>query len=189
MSFASDLKKVTNLDEAQYLVDFEVNRISKLTIYCNSKINDYNLVLKIQNDIYRHLDNLNIKGILYFYDYMKYENITKSVRSFSSDDGFTKDDSKFFKRLWLFIFFYSICFILLMLYTTHHVKPVDNNVSRETVKHDNVVDNSQHKSSDKYDDKDTSVDNDMDMVYNKYRGQNTTRKILKEDEAWANRGN
>jgi hypothetical protein len=185
MSFTSDLKKVKNLDEAQYLFESEVNRISKLTVYSKSKSSYDNRVLKIQNDIYRHLDSLNIKGILYFYDYMQYENIAKSVNLSVDDNSFTKDDSIFFRRLWVFIFFYSICFILLMLYITHHVKPVDNTVSRETVKHTKSVANH----DDKVIDDNNSVENDNEIVYNQYRGQNTTKKILKEDEAWANRRN
>ena len=36
MSFASDLKRVSNLDEGQYLFESEVYRISKLTIYRQS---------------------------------------------------------------------------------------------------------------------------------------------------------
>ena len=195
MSFTSDLKKVKNLDEAQYLFESEVNRISKLTVYSKSKSSYDNRVLKIQNDIYRHLDSLNIKGILYFYDYMQYENIAKSVNLSVDDNSFTKDDSIFFRRLWIFIFFYSICFILLMLYTTHHVKPVDNTVSRETVKHTKSVvdDDDKHDYVANHDDKiiddNNSVENDNEIVYNQYRGQNTTKKILKEDEAWANRRN
>lgn len=190
MSFASDLKKVKNLDEAQSLFESEVNRISKLTVYSQSKPSYDNRVLKIQNDIYRHLDSLNIKGILYFYDYMQYENIAKSVNLSVDDNSFTKDDSIFFRRLWIFIFFYSICFILLMLYTTHHVKPVDNTVSRETVKHTKsfVDGNDKHDYVANHDDN-NSVENDNEIVYNQYRGQNTTKKILKEDEAWANRRN
>ena len=81
-----------------------------------------------------------------------------------------------------------------MLYTTHHVKPVDNTVSRETVKHTkSVVDNDKHDYVANHDDKviddNNSVENDNEIVYNQYRGQNTTKKILKEDEAWANRRN
>ena len=80
-----------------------------------------------------------------------------------------------------------------MLYTTHHVKPVDNTVSRETVKHTKSVVDDKHDYVANHDDKviddNKSVENDNEIVYNQYRGQNTTKKILKEDEAWANRRN
>lgn len=191
MSFASDLKKVLTLDEAQYLFESEVNRISKLTVYSKSKSSYDNRVMKIQNDIYKHLDSLNIKGILYFYDYMQYENISRSFDMTVEDDSFTKSDGLFFRRLWIFIFFYSICFILVMLYITHHVKPVENTVSRETVTHGKHIDEDKHDDVANHDDKIKDdihiIENDNELVYNQYRGQNTTRKILKEDEAWANR--
>lgn len=64
------------------------------------------------------------------------------------------------------------------------MKPISSTVSRETRK---------SKTENKVDDKSSvkqSVDkkeDDNEIVYNKYRSQNTTKKILKEDEAWANR--
>ena len=186
MSFASDLKKVSNLDEGQYLFESEVYRISKLTIYKQSKAKYEERVLKIQNDIYRHLDSLNIKGILYVYDYMLYDNLdhqTSEDVKFN-DDGFTKSDRVFFRRLWVFIAVYSVCFIGFAIYVNHFVKPISNTVSRETLK-SKTENKSDSKASVKQ-----NVDkkeDDNEIVYNKYRSQNTTEKILKEDEAWANR--
>lgn len=186
MSFASDLKKISNLDEGQYLFETEVYRISKLTIYRQSKTKYEERLLKIQNDIYRHLDSLNIKGILYVYDYMLYDNLDYQISDDvkHDDDGFTKSDRVFFRRLWAFIAFYSVCFIGFAIYVNHFVKPISSNVSRET---------SKSKTENKVEDKSSvkqSVDkkeDDNEIVYNKYRAQNTTKKILKEDEAWANR--
>ena len=180
MSFASDLKKVTNLDEAQHLFESEVARISKLTVYRDSEDKYEKRVLKIQDDIYRHLDSLNIKGILYVYDYMLYQNLIKSqVIDVMHDEGFTKSDRLFFRRLWFFIGIYSICFIGFAIYMTHVVKPISNNVSRETANKKLDSDKQVKQSGDKKD--------DDEIVYNKYRSQNTTKKILKEDETWANR--
>lgn len=179
MSFASDLKKVSNLDEGQYLFESEVYRISKLTIYRQSKTKYEERLLKIQNDIYRHLDSLNIKGILYVYDYMLYDNLDNH-----DDDGFTKSDRVFFRRLWAFIAVYSVCFVGFAIYVNHFVKPISSSVSRET---------SKSKTENKVEDKSSLKQNvdkkedDNEIVYNKYRAQNTTKKILKEDEAWANR--
>lgn len=186
MSFASDLKKVSNLDEGQYLFESEVYRISKLTIYRQSKTKYEERLLKIQNDIYRHLDSLNIKGILYVYDYMLYDNLDHQISDDvkHDDDGFTKSDRAFFRRLWAFIAVYSVCFVGFAIYANHFVKPISSTVSRETRK---------SKTENKVDDKSSvkqSVDkkeDDNEIVYNKYRSQNTTKKILKEDEAWANR--
>lgn len=181
MSFASDLKKVSNLDEAQRLFESEVVRISKLSLYRKSKTSYNNRVLKIQNDIYNHLDKLNVKGILYFYDYMQYDNLHKTINNdVYVDDGFTESDRVFFRRLWAFLAVYSVCFISFVIYSNHFVKPVSNNVSRETVKHKGGVSTSTNQTTSKKED-------DNEIVYNKYRSQNTTRKVLKEDEAWANR--
>lgn len=186
MSFASDLKKVSNLDEGQYLFESEVYRISKLTIYRQSKTKYEERLLKIQNDIYRHLDSLNIKGILYVYDYMLYDNLDYQIVDDVKyeDDSFTKSDRVFFRRLWAFIAVYSVCFVGFVIYANHFVKPISITVSRETSKSKNenkVEDKSSLKQNvDKKED-------DNEIVYNKYRSQNTTKKILKEDEAWANR--
>ena len=168
MSFASDLKKVSNLDEGQYLFESEVYRISKLTIYRQSKTKYEERLLKIQNDIYRHLDSLNIKGILYVYDYMLYDNLDHLISDDvkHKDDGFMKSDVGF------------------AIYVNHFVKPISSTVSRET---------SKSKTENKVEDKSSLKQNvdkkedDNEIVYNKYRSQNTTKKILKEDEAWANR--
>lgn len=181
MSFASDLKEVSNLDEAQQLFESEVLRISKLSLYCKSKTSYNNRVLKIQNDIYNHLDKLNVKGILYFYDYMEYDNLHKTINNnVHADDGFTESDRVFFRRLWAFLAVYSLCFISFVIYSNHFVKPLPNNVSRETVKHKVDVSTSTEQTTSKKED-------DNEIVYNKYRSQNTTRKVLKEDEAWVNR--
>lgn len=180
MSFASDLKKVSNLDEAQKLFESEVFRISKLSLYRKSKASYNNRVLKIQTDIYNHLNDLNIVGILYFYDYMQYERL---VRLSSNDGDFTLEDAKFFKRLWIFLAIYSVCFIGVVIYSNHFVKPVSNIVSRETISRHNQKQTSNNSENGK-----SNNDNDdSEVVYNKYRSQNTTKKILKEDEAWANR--
>lgn len=186
MSFASDLKKVSNLDEGQYLFESEVYRISKLTIYRQSKTKYEERLLKIQNDIYRHLDSLNIKGILYVYDYMLYDNLDHQIVDDvkHEDNSFTKSDRAFFRRLWAFIAVYSVCFVGFVIYVNHFVKPISSTVSRETRKsktENKVEDKSSVKQS--FDKK----EDDNEIVYNKYRSQNTTKKILKEDEAWANR--
>ena len=181
MSFASDLKNVSNLDEAQRLFESEVFRISRLSLYRKSKTSYNNRVLKIQNDIYDHLDKLNVKGILYFYDYMQYDNLHKTINNnVYADDSFTESDRMFFRRLWAFLAVYSLCFISFVIYVNHFVKPVPNNVSRETVKHKGNVSTSTKQTTSKKED-------DNEIVYNKYRSQNTTRKVLKEDESWANR--
>lgn len=181
MSFASDLKKVSSLDEAQLLFESEVFRISKLSLYRKSKTSYNNRVLKIQNDIYNHLDKLNVKGILYFYDYMQYDNLYKTINSDGyADDSFTESDRVFFRRLWAFLAVYSLCFISFVIYSNHFVKPVSNNVSRETVKHKVDVSTSNKQTT-------IEREDDNEIVYNKYRSQNTTRKVLKEDAAWANR--
>lgn len=180
MSFASDLKKVTNLGEAQHLFESEVARISKLTVYRNSKDKYEKRVLKIQNDIYLHLDSLHVKGILYVYDYMLYDNLKYLSIQFKNDESFTKSDSVFFKRLWAFIALYSVCFISFAIYINHFVKPFSNNVSRETINSKKVFDDKIKQNS-------VKTDDDNEIVYNKYRSQNTTKKILKEDEAWVNR--
>ena len=51
MSFASDLKKVVTLDEAQLLFENEVLRLSELDVYKSSEKRYYNRINKVQNDI------------------------------------------------------------------------------------------------------------------------------------------
>ena len=162
MSFSSDLKQVSNLDEAQTLFESEVKRISKLTVYQQSKDLYDKRLMRIQNDIYNHLDKLNVKGVLYFYDHMQYGNLYKTINNNRyDDDSFTESDRVFFRRLWAFLVVYSVCFISFVIYLNHVVKPVSNNVSRETLKH--KVDAS------------TSIE------------QATRKNILKDDEIWTNR--
>ena len=186
MSFASDLKKVTTIDDAQNLFEQEVFRISKMEVYRNSKTRFDNRLLKVQNDIYNYLNTNNIQGILCVYDYMEYSNImnTKLTR-FEDNDNYTREDAIFFRKLWLFLFLYGLIFVLFVGTTNYSIEPNTKDVSRKTVlKQEEKV-----EESPSFDDQYKVVENDDEMVYNKYRGQNTTRKILKEDENWANRGN
>ena len=183
MSFASDLKKITTIDDAQNLFEKEVFRISKMEVYRNSKSRFDNRLLKVQNDIYNYLNEHNIQGILCVYDYMEYSNImnTKLTR-FEDNDNYTREDAIFFRKLWLFLFLYGLVFVLFVGITRASIKPNTKDISRETKQEkveETVVPDDQNK----------VVENDDEMVYNKYRGQNTTRKTLKEDENWANRGN
>lgn len=186
MSFASDLKKVTTIDDAQNLFEQEVFRISKMEVYRNSKTRFDNRLLKVQNDIYNYLNSNNIQGILCVYDYMDYSNImnTKLTR-FEDNDNYTREDAIFFRKLWLFLFLYGLVFVLFVGTTNYSIEPNTKDVSRETVlKQEEKV-----EESPSFDDQYKVVENDDEMVYNKYRGQNTTRKTLKEDENWVNRGN
>ena len=74
---------------------------------------------------------------------------------------------------------------LFYLWVQQIIVPNTKDVSRETVlKQEEKV-----EESPSFDDQHKVVENDDEMVYNKYRGQNTTRKTLKEDEHWANIGN
>ena len=68
MSFASDLKKVVTLDEAQLLFENEVLRLSELDVYKSSEKRYYNRINKVQNDIYDHLNRIGVSGILYLYE-------------------------------------------------------------------------------------------------------------------------
>lgn len=185
MSFASDLKKITTIDDAQNLFEQEVFRISKMEVYRNSKTRFDNRLLKVQNDIYNYLNANNIQGILCVYDYMEYSNImnTKLTR-FEDNDNYTREDAIFFRKLWLFLFLYGLIFVLFVGTSRASIKPNTKDVSRET-----RTEQAEKKEESSNEPQNKVVENDDEMVYNKYRGQTTTRKILKEDENWANRGN
>ena len=185
MSFASDLKKITTIDDAQNLFEQEVFRISKMEVYRNSKTRFDNRLLKVQNDIYNYLNANNIQGILCVYDYMEYSNImnTKLTR-FEDNDNYTREDAIFFRKLWLFLFLYGLIFVLFVGTSRASIKPNTKDVSRE-----NRTEQADKKEEFHTEPQNKVVENDDEMVYNKYRGQTTTRKILKEDENWSNRGN
>ena len=176
MSFTSDLDKIRTIDEAQFLFEKEVSRISEMRIYRNSKSKFDSRVSRIQNDIYNYMKLNGIEGVLYFYDYMSVDS-DKFKRS-SDEYGF--EDSLFFKKLWLFLLVYGILFTSFVFIATPDLLQYFRSVSRETM----VVEKVKSDKDLKKDVEKSNKEDGEEMVYNKYRSQKTTKKTLKEDENW-----
>lgn len=176
MSFTSDLDKIRTIDEAQILFEKEVARISEMRLYRNSKLKFDARVLRIQNDIYNYMNLHGIEGVLYFYDYMG----VHSDKFKHSINEYTFEDSLFFKRLWLFLLVYGILFTSFVFIATPDLLQYFRPVSRET----KFVEKEKLDKISKKDVKESNKEDEEEMVYNKYRGQKTTKKTLNEDENW-----
>lgn len=112
MSFASDLKKVVTLDEAQLLFENEVLRLSELDVYKSSEKRYYNRINKVQNDIYDHLNRIGVSGILYLYEDLLLNYDEPHVDIIDTSEQYARD-VKFFKWLYFGVFVWFIMMVLL----------------------------------------------------------------------------
>lgn len=112
MSFASDLKKVVTLDEAQLLFENEVIRLSELDVYKSSEKRYYNRINKVQNDIYDHLNRIGVSGILYLYEDLLLNYDEPHVDIIDTSEQYARD-VKFFKWLYFGVFVWFIMMVLL----------------------------------------------------------------------------
>lgn len=103
MPFASDLKKVLTLDEAQELFENEILRLSTLDVYRSSKKRYYNRINKVQNDVYDHLNRIGVSGILYLYDDLLINHDEMVVDAIDTSEEYDRD-VKFFKWLYFGVF-------------------------------------------------------------------------------------
>lgn len=118
MHLSNKLKSVYTLQDAQSLFEFEVKRISRVTLYRESETAYNEKVLSIMNEIYEHLYNRNVTGQLAFYDTMTYEALclSKRTRRWRDPDKSMveyKRDVRFFKGLYTFLVAYLVGLYLL----------------------------------------------------------------------------
>lgn len=168
MSFASDLKKVLTLDEAQALFENEILRLSTLDVYKSSKKRYYNRINKVQNDVYDHLNRIGVSGILYLYDDLLINHDELVVDAIDTSEEYDRD-VKFFKWLYFGVFVWCIMMLILGKLLGAHggseSQRFDSNVNVQT----EVV---TEQSSDDISD---------DMVWNEYRQIYTDQETLNID--------
>ena len=171
MSFASDLKKVLTLDEAQELFENEILRLSTLDVYRSSKKRYYNRINKVQNDVYDHLNRIGVSGILYLCDDLLINHDEMVVDAIDTSEEYARD-VKFFKWLYFGVFVWYIMMLILGKLLGAHggleSKMSDSNVNVQT----EVV-------------TEQSSDNTLDnMVWNEYRQVYTDQETLNTDQSW-----
>lgn len=171
MSFASDLKKVLTLDEAQELFENEILRLSTLDVYRSSKKRYYNRINKVQNDVYDHLNRIGVSGILYLCDDLLINHDEMVVDAIDTSEEYDRD-VKFFKWLYFGVFLWCIMMLVLgKLLNVHggsESQRFDSNVDVQT----EVV--TEQSSDDTID----------DIVWNEYRQIYTDQETLNIDQSW-----
>ena len=173
MSFASDLKKVVTLDEAQLLFENEVLRLSELDVYKSSEKRYYNRINKVQNDIYDHLNRIGVSGILYLYEDLLLNYDEPHVDIIDTSEQYARD-VKFFKWLYFGVFVWFIMMVLLgKLLGAYDDPESQGSDSNMDVQREVVIEQSSDVSSD-------------EMVWNEYRQTYTDQETLAADESWDN---
>lgn len=171
MSFASDLKKVLTLNEAQELFENEILRLSTLDVYRSSKKRYYNRINKVQNDVYDHLNRIGVSGVLYLCDDLLINHDEMVVDAIDTSEEYDRD-VKFFKWLYFGVFFWCIMMLILgKLLNVHggsESQRFDSNVDVQT----EVV--TEQSSDDTID----------DIVWNEYRQIYTDQETLNIDQSW-----
>ena len=172
MSFASDLKKVLTLDEAQELFENEILRLSTLDVYKSSKKRYYNRINKVQNDVYDHLNRIGVSGILYLYDDLLINHDEPDVDIIDTSEQYARD-VKFFKWLYFGVFVWFIMMVLLgKLLGAYDGPESQGSDSGMDVQTEVVIEQSSDASSE-------------EMVWNEYRQTYTNQETLIADESWA----
>lgn len=174
MSFASKLKKVVSIDEAQFLFEKEVKRLGTLDLYKSSETRYMKRIEQVQRDIYQHLDRIGVSGILFLYEDMLLSQFIDDFSTIDSQDNDLERDRRFFKLLFFGIFvwivgLYSISYCM----QNFSSKTIGTTGSKTIVKS-------------KTDNEETEMLVDDTMVWNKYRGSYTDWETLNLDEQWAN---
>lgn len=173
MSFASDLKKVVTLDEAQLLFENEVLRLSELDVYKSSEKRYYNRINKVQNDIYDHLNRIGVSGILYLYEDLLLNYDEPDVDIIDTSEQYARD-VKFFKWLYFGVFVWFIMMVLLgKLLGAYDGPESQGSDSDMDVQTGVVIEQSSDVSSE-------------EMVWNEYRQTYTDQETLTADESWDN---
>ena len=109
MSFSAKLKKVGSIDEAQLLFEEEIKRLGTLDVYRRSEMRYRNRIEKVQNDIYKHLQQMGINGALILYDDLLSSNFVHGIDSSETDLSDLERDKRFFKLLYLGILIWFVC--------------------------------------------------------------------------------
>lgn len=178
MSFSSKLKKVGSIDEAQLLFEEEIKRLGTLDVYRNSEMRYKNRIEKVQNDIYKHLHQMRINGVLILYDDLLISDFVYDIDNGGDKLTDLERDKRFFKMLYFGIFVWFICLYSIAFFMNKN----DFNSNTDGVNvESNVVQNKPINEVTT-----ESVLNDDELVWNKYRGSYTSVEILNGDEQWAN---
>ena len=104
MSFSSKLKKVGSIDEAQLLFEEEIKRLGTLDVYRNSELRYKNRIERVQNDIYKHLKQMKINGVLILYNDLLIHDFGDNRNHDDSNLSDLEWDKRFFKLLYLGVF-------------------------------------------------------------------------------------
>lgn len=171
MSFASDLKKVLTLDEAQELFENEILRLSTLDVYRTSKKRYYNRINKVQNNVYDHLNRIGVSGILYLYDDLLINHDEMVVDAIDTSEEYDRD-VKFFKWLYFGVFLWCIMMLILG-------KLLGGHGSSESQRFDSNVDVQTEVVTEQ-----SSDDTIDDMIWNEYRQIYTDQATLNIDQSW-----
>ena len=109
MSFSSRLKKVGSIDEAQLLFEEEIKRLGTLDVYRNSELRYKNRIERVQNDIYKHLQQMKINGVLILYNDLLIHDFGDNRNNDDSNLSDLEWDKRFFKLLYLGVFIWFVC--------------------------------------------------------------------------------
>lgn len=168
MSFASELKKVGSIDEAQLLFEKEVARLGTMNLYRSSETRYMNRIEKVQNDIHKHLNKIKVHGVLFLYEDMVLPQFGGQAVTETSAD--LEADKLFFKRLFMGIAVWWVGLFVMAHSLQNPAPKVEQTVTKtEEIKQDEP----------------TEPSNTDEQVWNEYRGAYTDQATLDEDTRWA----